>query len=300
MYSITGSEPEDAVRLGQRMATGKPDWVPPEVDTKRANVARVYDYLVGGTHNFLADQDAGRAIIAVEPNARAIFQANRAFLGRAIRFLAAAGIRQFLDIGSGIPTEGNVHEVAQQAAPDARVVYADIDPVAIAHSKAILNGNPGATVIEGDLRAPQTILARAADTGLIDFTQPVALLLIAVVHFIQDDEDPWRIVGVLKDALAPGSYLAMTHGTEEGKPEVAHAAEKVYQRAITADLRMRPRTDILRLFDGLKLIEPGLVTSPQWHPESPADLPEDPGKFWGGLAGVGHKPAHRGIPKPGR
>ena len=277
------------LRLGERMATGEPDWVPPEVDTKRANVARVYDYLVGGTHNFLADQDAGRAIIAVEPNARAIFQANRAFLGRAVQFLAAAGIRQFLDIGSGIPTEGNVHEVAQQAAPDARVVYAEIDPVAIAHSKAILNGNPGATVIEGDLRAPQTILARAADTGLIDFTQPVALLLIAVVHFIQDDEDPWRIVGVLKDALAPGSYLAMTHGTEEGKPEVAHAAEKVYKRAIAADLRMRPRADILRLFDGLELIEPGLVTSPEWHPDSPADLPEDPRKFWGGLAGVGRK-----------
>jgi SAM-dependent methyltransferase len=298
MYPTTSNEPEDAVRLGQRMATGEPDWVPPEVDTKRANVARVYDYLVGGTHNFLADQDVGRAIIAVEPNARAIFQANRAFLGRAVRFLAAAGIRQFLDIGSGIPTEGNVHEIAQQAAPDARVVYADIDPVAIAHSKAILTGNPGATVIEGDLRAPQTILARAADTGLIDFTQPVALLLIAVVHFIHDDEDPWRIVGALKDALAPGSYLALTHGTEEGKPDIAHAAEKVYQRAATADLRMRPRADILRLFDGLELIEPGLVTSPQWHPESPADLPEDPGKFWGGLAGVGRKPAVACAPGP--
>lgn len=282
------------------MSTSVPDWVPPEVDTKRANVARVYDYLVGGTHNFLADQDVGRAIIAVEPNARAIFQANRAFLGRAVRFLAAAGIRQFLDIGSGIPTEGNVHEVAQRAAPDARVVYADIDPIAIAHSKAILTGNHGATVIEGDLRAPETILARAADTGLIDFTQPVALLLIAVVHFIHDDEDPWRIVGGLKKALAPGSYLALTHGTEDGKPEVAHAAEKVYQRAVTADLRMRPRADILRLFDGLELIEPGLVTSPQWHPESPADLPADPGKFWGGLTGVGYKPADAGPPGPHR
>lgn len=300
MYPIVDSEPEDAVRLGQRMATGEPDWVPPGVDTKRANVARVYDYLVGGTHNFLADQDVGRAIIAVEPNARAIFRANRAFLGRAVRFLTAAGIRQFVDIGSGIPTEGNVHEVAQQAAPDARVVYADIDPVAIAHSQAILTGNPGAAVIEADLRDPQTVLARAADTGLIDFTQPVALLLIAVVHFIHDDEDPWRIVGTLKDALAPGSFLALTHGTEDGKPDVAHAAEKVYQRAVTADLRMRPRADILRLFDGLELIEPGLVTSPQWHPESPADLPADPGKFWGGLAGVGHKPAVAGTPGPHR
>jgi hypothetical protein len=118
------------------------------------------------------------------------------------------------------------------------------------------------------------------------------------VHFIHDDEDPWRIVGALKDALAPGSYLALTHGTEEGKPDIAHAAEKVYQRAATADLRMRPRADILRLFDGLELIEPGLVTSPQWHPESPADLPEDPGKFWGGLAGVGRKPAIACAPGP--
>jgi SAM-dependent methyltransferase len=273
------------------MATREPDWVPPEVDTNRANVARVYDYLVGGTHNFLADQDVGRAIISVEPNARAIFQANRAFLGRAVRFLASAGIRQFLDIGSGIPTESNVHEVAQQAATDARVIYADIDPVAIAHSRSILAQNTGATIIEGDLRDPATVLARAADTGLIDFTQPVGLLLSAVVHFIHDDEDPWRIVGVLKDALAPGSYLALTHGTEEGKPDVAHAAEKVYQRAATADLRMRPRADILRLFDGLELIEPGLVTSPSWRPDSPADLPADPTMFWGGLAGVGRKPA---------
>src|SRR5271170_188925 len=152
------------------MATREPDWVPPVVDTERANVARVYDYLVGGTHNFLADQDVGRAIISVEPNARAIFQANRAFLGRAVRFLASAGIRQFLDIGSGIPTENNVHEVAQRADPAARVIYADIDPVAIAHSRAILGQNPGATIIEGDLRDPATVLARAFDTGLIDFT----------------------------------------------------------------------------------------------------------------------------------
>jgi hypothetical protein len=280
------------------MATGEPDWVPAGVDTNRANVARVYDYLVGGTHNFLADQDVGRAIIAVEPNARAIGQANRGFLGRAVRFLAAAGIRQFIDVGSGIPTAGNVHEVAQQAAPDARVVYADIDPVAIAHSKAILAGNPRATVIEADLRAPETVLARVADTGLIDFTQPVALLLIAVVHFVQDEEDPWRIVGGLMDALAPGSYLAVTHGTLEGKPDVAHAAEKVYQRAVAADLRMRPRADILRLFDGLELIEPGLVAMPQWQPESPADRPEDRGKYWGGLAGVGYKPAELSARRP--
>src|SRR6202046_4674725 len=137
---------------------GEPDWVPPEVDTKRANVARGSDCWLGGSHNFLTDQDLARAIAAVEPNARAIARANRAFLGRAVRFLAAEGIRQFLDIGSGIPTEGNVHEAAQHAVPGARVVYADIDPVAVAHSKAILAGNASAAVIEADLREPRQVL----------------------------------------------------------------------------------------------------------------------------------------------
>ena len=156
------------------------------MDTKRANVARVYDYLLGGTHNFPADQAVGRMITAVEPNARAIARANRAFLGRAVRFLAGAGIRQFLDIGSGIPTEGNVHEVAGQAAPGSRVVYADVDPVAIAHSTALLAGKGNAVIVEGDVREPEKILADDRVSGLIDFSQPAGLLLVAVLHFITD------------------------------------------------------------------------------------------------------------------
>jgi S-adenosyl methyltransferase len=159
---------------------GEPDWVRPGVDTKRANVARVYDYWLGGSHNFLADQDVARAIAAVEPKMRAIARANRQFLGRAMRYLAASGIRQFLDIGSGIPTEGNVHEVAQQAAPGARVVYADVDRVAIAHSKAILAGNQNATIVEADLREPEKILASDDVRRLIDLGQPVGLLLMVV------------------------------------------------------------------------------------------------------------------------
>jgi SAM-dependent methyltransferase len=265
---------------------GEPDWVPPEVDTGRANVARVYDYWLGGSHNFLPDQDLGRAIAAVEPNTRAMARENRAFLGRAVRFLADAGIRQFLDIGSGIPTQGNVHEVAQHAAPGAHVVYADIDPVAVAHSKAILAGTDSTVVIEADLREPEKILADQAVGRLIDFSQPAGLLLVSVLHFIADADDPWRIVATLRDALAPGSFLVLCHGTDEGKPTVAQAAAKVYNRGVTAGLHIRSRAEIMRLFDGFDLVDPGLVPIPEWRPDSPAD----PSKFWGGRVGVGQKP----------
>jgi SAM-dependent methyltransferase len=261
-------------------------WVPPGVDTKRANVARVYDYWLGGTHNFLADQDAGRALIAVEPNIRTGGLANRAFLGRAVRFLAANGIRQFLDIGSGIPTERNVHEVAEEASPGAHVVYADIDEVAVAHSRAILAGNPRAGVIEADLREPQKILASDTVRGLIDFSQPAALLLNLVVHFIGDADNPWQIVATLRDALAPGSYLVLSHGTNEAKPAVAQAAEKVYNRSVATNIHVRSRVDILRFFDGFELVDPGLVYVPEWRPDSPEDVPEDPSKIWI-LAGAG-------------
>ncbi len=270
------------------MMAGEPDWVPPGVDTKRANVARVYDYLLGGSHHFLADRDVGRAIAAVDPNTRAGTRANRAFLGRAVRFLAAAGISQFLDIGSGIPTEGNVHEVAQQASPGARVAYVDIDQVAVAHSKAMLAGNQNAAIVEADLREPEKILTDPGIGGLIDFRQPAGLLLVMVLHFIADAEDPWRIVATLRDALAPGSYLVLGHLTNESKPDLAQAAEKVYNRSVSTDIHMRPRAEIQRFFDGFDLVDPGLVYIPQWRPDSPDDVPADPGKFWC-LVGVGRK-----------
>ena len=268
---------------------GEPGWVPPGVDVRRANVARVYDYWLGGSHNFLADQDLGRAIAAVEPNMRAIARANRAFLGRAVRFLAAAGIRQFLDIGSGIPTQGNVHEVAQQASTGSRVAYADVDPVAIAHSKAILAGNENAAILDADLRDPEKILGDPAARRLIDFGQPTGLLLVMVLHFIADAEDPWRNVATLRDALAPGSYLVLAHATDEGRPVVAQAAEKVYNRSVSTQAQMRSHDEILRFFDGFALVDPGLVYLPLWRPDSPADVPGDPGKFWV-LAGVGGRP----------
>ena len=202
---------------------------------------------------------------------------------------AAAGIRPFLDIGSGIPTQGNVHEIAQRADPAARVVYVDIDPVAIAHSKAILAGNENATVIEGDLRDPETILTHDISRRLIDFSQPTGLLLMVVLHFIADAEDPWRILATLRDALAPGSYLVLGHATYEGKPEIAHATETVYNRSVSTQLHLRSRAEILRFFDGFSLADPGLVHVPLWRPDSPADVPSDPRPFQC-LVGVARKP----------
>jgi SAM-dependent methyltransferase len=281
---------------GTREPTGagetqpEPDWVPPGVDTKRANVARIYDYWLGGTHNFLADQDVGRAIAAVEPRMRALAQANRAFLGRAVRFLAGAGVDQFLDVGSGIPTSGNVHEIAQEANPVARVAYVDIDPVAIAHSKAILAGNEHAAIADADLREPEKILAHNTVGRLIDFSRPVGLILLVVLQFVSDIEDPWQIVATLRDALAPGSYLVLGHATDEGsRPSVAQAVETVYNRSVATQIQMRSATEIQRMFDGFELVDPGLVYTPRWRPEAVGDVPEYLANF-GVLVGVARKP----------
>src|ERR1700733_3762065 len=289
---------------------GEPGWVPPEVDVKRANSARVYDYLLGGSHNFLADQDLGRSLAATDPSVRAIARANRDFLGRAVRFLAQAGVGQFLDIGSGIPTQGNVHEVAQQGSPGSTVVYVDVDPVAIAHSKALLAGNGNTAVIEADLRHPDQILAHAGTRRLIDFSQPTGLLLVSVLPFISDDADPGRIVATLRDALAPGSYLVLAHATDASRPVVAQATEKVYNGGVSAQARMRSGEEILRFFGGVELVDPGLVYIPLWRPDPVADGSGYTGKF-GFLAGGGpnpcpatkpclpHRPGDHGA-RPGR
>jgi len=258
--------------------------VPAVVDTSRANVARVHDYWLGGGFNFLADRDLARAITAVEPNAQAFARANRDFLGRAVRFLAAEGITQFLDIGSGLPTQGNVHEIA---GPDARVAYVDADPVAVAHSKAILNGSTSAAVIAGDLRDPAAILAHETTRRLIDFGQPVGLLLIAVLHFIPDADDPWRMVAALRDAVPPGSYLAIGHATDAHNPRGARAFEKVYNNSSSTGVNVRSREEILRFFDGFELADPGLAYVSQWRP----DPVPDTGPFhWGELVGVARRP----------
>ena len=272
--------------------TMQPGWVPPDIDTGKANIARVYDWWLGGDHNFRADQDAARAMIAIEPNARGIARANRAFLGRAVRFLAAeTGIRQFLDIGSGIPTQNNVHQVAQDAAPGTRVLYADIDDVAVAHSKLILDGNADAAVIQADLRDPASILADPETQLLLDFTQPVALLLGAVLHFLPDADGPEQIVATLRDALPPGSYLVVSHACSDPKPELSSTIEAVYKSKVAAQGRARSRAEIARFFDGFTILDPGLVYGPQWRPDRPEDVPDDPEKYWF-LVGVGQLSGH--------
>jgi SAM-dependent methyltransferase len=267
--------------------TGEADWAPPDVDTRRANIARVYDYWLGGNQNFLADQDLGRQILAVEPMAREIARANRAFLGRAVRYLAGAGIAQFLDIGSGIPAQGSVHEVAQAASPGARVVYADTDPVVVAHSQAILADRPDAAVIRADLRDPAAILADPTVRRLIDFREPVGLLLVAVLHFIDDADDPWQIVATLRDALAPGSFLVVSHATTDDRPDLARAVERVYNGSVAGSWQFRSGEQIKRFFDGFDLVDPGLVPAYQWRPDPDASVPAG---LWGLLGGVGRKP----------
>ncbi|MFG3497590.1 SAM-dependent methyltransferase [Streptomyces sp. NPDC047928] len=267
----------------------RPAWAPPGIDLSVPSVSRIYDYYLGGSHNFEVDREAARKAMEFMPGLPKIMQANRAFMRRAVRHAAAEGITQFLDIGSGIPTFGNVHEVAQAATPDARVVYVDHDPVAVAHSRAVLAGDDRSTVVAADLRKPGEILTSPEVTGLLDLDRPVALLLVAVLHFIEDEDEPQRAVAELTEALAPGSLLILTHASFEGVPvpeEQAGGTVGVY-RDIRNPLVMRSREEVTRFFDGYEIVEPGLVSMPRWRPETPSEQ-EDPFAF-SGFAGVGRK-----------
>lgn len=238
----------------------------------KPGVARMYDYFLGGYHNFAIDRQAAEQVIAIYPDMPLVAQANRGFLRRAVQFLVAQGIEQLLDIGSGIPTVGNVHEVAQRANPAARVVYVDSDAVAVAHSEAILRGNAHATAIRADARRPEQILDHPEVRRLLDFRQSVAVLLAAVLHFVTDDEEAYRLVRVLREALAPGSYLAISHGTDENVPPAISAQlARLYVRT-TNPARVRSRDEIERFFAGLELVEPGLVYVPLWRPTAADDL----------------------------
>lgn len=267
----------------------EPGFPASEIDTSKPHPARMYDAYLGGRDNYAADREAVRQILHAFPEVRAIAQANRAFMQRAVRFLAGeAGIRQFIDIGTGIPSAGNVHEVAGQVARETRVVYVDNDPIVHAHANALLTGSGTTSIVLADLRDPQAILADARLRGLIDLAQPVALLLIAILHFITDAEDPAGIVATLRDALPGGSYLVMSHGTADFHPAgTAGQAASGYQHA-TAPLVLRSFAQVSAFFDGFDLLEPGLVQAPLWRPDGKPSRPKDLAKL-GIYAGVGRK-----------
>ncbi|MGW2147943.1 SAM-dependent methyltransferase [Nonomuraea bangladeshensis] len=253
------------------MAESEQERAPRGIDTTRPSVSRVYDFMLGGKDNYEADRMAARRALEVAPDAPQAARANREFLGRVVRFLAGeAGIRQFLDIGSGLPTQGNVHEIAQAVAPGTHVVYVDHDPIVLVHGRALLAVDDTTTVVEADLLDPEAILHNPEVRRLIDFDRPVALLLLGILHHLADHEDPGGITRRLMDRLVQGSYLAVSHFHNPGPelPEVsrqAYSAEKVFNETMGTG-RWRTRAEILAYFDGLDLLEPGLVPLPEWRP----------------------------------
>jgi SAM-dependent methyltransferase len=253
----------------------RPDWAPDGADLERPSPARVYDYFLGGSHNVAADRVLAEQLIAAVPATRWMAQQNRAFLRRAVRYLVGAGVRQFLDLGSGIPTVGNVHQIAQAAAPDARVLYVDIDPVAVTHTRQILADNPHATAIQADLRRADVILDHPDLRDLLDLHQPVAVLLVSVLHFVTNADDPAAAIARFRDALPTGSYLVISHLTSDSRPaDIAQGLQ--VSRAASIARTTRTREQVEALFAGFTLVEPGLVWAPLWRPDSAEDVDERP------------------------
>lgn len=238
------------------------------LDASVPNVARIYDYLLGGKDHYASDRQAAMELMMAVPDIAMVCRHNRRFLQRAVRFMAEAGIRQFIDIGTGLPTQGNVHEIAQDIEPDARVLYVDNDPVVVSHAQALLVKAPTVVAINRDLRDPQQIIQHPAFQALIDLDKPLAVLLVAILHFIPDDDDPYGIVEELKAAMPAGSYLAISHATGDNVPaEVTDQVREVYDRA-NAPAAPRTRAGIMRFFEGLEMIEPRLVNVNAWSTRS--------------------------------
>jgi hypothetical protein len=267
----------------------RPGWVPRGIDVDQPSVARVYDCYLGGFHNFTADRALVEEIRKIMPAAPLYARANRAFLTNAVRFCVRNGITQFLDIGSGIPTVGNVHEVARHADPQARVVYVDSDPVAVSHSEAILADDEQVTIVQADLREPSRILTDPAVLKLLDFDKPVALLMVGVLHFIPDSDDPAGIIGEYAARLASGSYLILSHGTDDGPVDPEFTTVTNMYRDTVAAVTMRSRDEVAALFRGVELIPPGLTWVSQWRPEVGTEDAAGPERLYGVYAGVGRK-----------
>ncbi|TXS43488.1 SAM-dependent methyltransferase [Streptomyces sp. OR43] len=261
---------------------------PVEIDTSKPHPARMYDWFLGGKDNYPIDEQMARQLLAVDARGRDMARVNRAFMHRATRWLAENGIRQFLDIGAGIPTEPNLHQIAQQTAPDARIVYCDNDPIVLAHAAALLRSTPeGATeYIQADARRPEVILEAAGK--VLDFDRPIALSLLALLHFLDDEDGAAELVDRLVDQLAPGSYLILSQTTGDFDPEGAAKAAAMY-RARGMTLRPRSRAELTAFFHGLELVDPGVSLSADWHPEL-GEVIEVPGdEPIPGYAGVARK-----------
>jgi hypothetical protein len=267
---------------GHTDSVSRDEQISPAINVSVPSSARMYDYALGGKDNYAVDRETADRIFAAFPALRELVVANRGFLMRAVRFLAEQGIRQFIDLGAGIPTSPNVHEIALGVHPDVRVVYVDHDPIVAAHSRALRADGEGVTVIEADIRDPDVVLARLEDRDLIDFDEPVGILFIDVLHFVTDEEDPAGIVARFRDRCAPGSHLALSIACRDGvDPESTEKVTAAYRNA-TTPLIPRTREQIEPFFDGFELVPPGLVNMAAWQ----ADGPEIPG----GLACVARKP----------
>jgi trans-aconitate methyltransferase len=248
------------------------------------HIARVYDYWLGGKDNFAADRELGERTLQAYPNLVFSVRANRAFLARAVRFLTAeTGIRQFLDIGTGIPTANNTHEVAQDVAPESRIVYVDNDPIVLSHARALLTSKPegACAYIDADLRDPDNILAIAADT--LDLSQPVALMLFTVLQFVTDDEEVSAVVNRLMDAFVPGSFLAISHPASDIDADQHTEMVRRLNQSVAEKVALRDRAGVTRLFDGFELIEPGVVRTAEWRAESEHQA-SSPAALWCGVA----------------
>lgn len=248
---------------------GNTDWVPAEIDTETPSAARLYDYYLGGGYHFESDRKLAQRIYEVLPDMPYLARVNRAFLRRAAMFCARQGITQFLDIGCGLPTTGAVHEVVGAVNPDAKVVYVDNEPVAVAHGELILEGNENATVLQGDLRRPESVLDHPRTRRMLNLDQPVAVLTTAVMHFVTDEANPARLVARYREAMAPGSYLVLSHATADGQDDIEKVVE-LYRNSQNPGY-LRTREQVTAMLEGFDLVEPGVVFLPEWRPESPED-----------------------------
>jgi hypothetical protein len=266
------------------------NWVPQSVDISIPSPARLYDYMLGGAHNFAVDRQMGEKIELLMPHARIASRINRAFLGRVVRFMVDQGVRQFLDIGSGIPTVSNVHEVAQERDPECRVVYVDREPVAVAHSELILAGNDHAAVLRADMRDPDSILGSGEVRRLLDFDQPIGLLMLFMVHWVPTEADPWSLMKRYREALSSGSYLAISHLANDHDHEGVRAATARLTQAGGEQALERSRDEIESFFGDFELVEPGLVRFAEWRSSGPGDISDDPTVNEIAYGGVARKP----------